>query len=169
MQFVEAHGARIPQIGLGTMTLKEDVCVQAVKTALQLGYRHLDTAAFYGNEEENGEGLRASGVKREDVFICTKVRENNLLPDNFNQSLDQSLDQSEIALCRSAADPLEQQGHPVQDQRRCAVPGEEGRQGQACRRRQFHHHDAGRGLGGDDASRWFAIRSRCIPSSTRTR
>ena len=50
---------RIPQIGLGTMTLKGDVCVQAVKTALQLGYRHLDTAAFYGNEVENGEGLRA--------------------------------------------------------------------------------------------------------------
>ena len=91
MQFVEAHGARIPQIGLGTMTLKGDICVQAVKTALQLGYRHLDTAAFYGNEVENGEGLRASGVKREEVLICTKVRENNLLPENFNKSLDQSL------------------------------------------------------------------------------
>jgi len=91
MQFVEAHGARIPMIGLGTMTLKEDVCVQAVKTALQLGYRHLDTAAFYGNEKENGEGLRQSGVKREDVLICTKVRENNLIPENFNKSFDQSL------------------------------------------------------------------------------
>jgi 2,5-diketo-D-gluconate reductase B len=91
MQFVEAHGARIPMIGLGTMTLKEDVCVQAVKTALQLGYRHLDTAAFYGNEKENGEGLRQSGVKREDVLICTKVRENNLMLENFNKSLDQSL------------------------------------------------------------------------------
>ena len=91
MQVVEAHGARIPQIGLGTMTLKGDICVQAVKTALQLGYRHLDTAAFYGNEVETGEGLRQSGIKRADVFICTKVRENNLLPENFNKSLDQSL------------------------------------------------------------------------------
>ena len=91
MQVVEAHGARIPQIGLGTMTLKGDICVQAVKTALQLGYRHIDTAAFYGNEVENGEGLRASGVRRADVFICTKVRENNLLPENFNKSLDLSL------------------------------------------------------------------------------
>jgi 2,5-diketo-D-gluconate reductase B len=91
MQFVEAHGARIPQIGLGTMTLKEDVCVQAVKTALQVGYTHIDTAAFYGNEKENGEGLRASGVKREAVFLTTKVRENNLLPDDFKRSLDQSL------------------------------------------------------------------------------
>src|SRR3974390_677666 len=91
MQIVEAHGARMPQIGLGTMTLKDDVCVQAVRTALQLGYRHLDTAAFYGNEKENGAGLRASGIKREDVFICTKVRQGDLMPDDFARVLDQSL------------------------------------------------------------------------------
>ncbi len=90
-QVVEAFGARIPTIGLGTMTLKGDVCVQAVKTALQLGYRHLDTADFYGNEVENGEGLRASGVKREEVFICTKVRQGDLMPDDFARVIDQSL------------------------------------------------------------------------------
>ena len=88
---VEAHGARIPQIGLGTMTLKGDVCVQAVKTALQMGYRHLDTAWFYGNEKEVGEGLRQSGVRREEIFICTKVRETHLEPDKFKQSLGESL------------------------------------------------------------------------------
>lgn len=88
---VEAHGVRIPQIGLGTMTLKGDVCVQAIKAALQMGYRHLDTAASYGNEVENGDGLRASGIKREDVFVCTKVRNENLMPEDFNKSLDQSL------------------------------------------------------------------------------
>jgi 2,5-diketo-D-gluconate reductase B len=91
MQFVEAHGARIPQIGLGTMTLKEEVCVEAVKTALQLGYRHLDTAAYYGNEKENGEGLRQSDIKRGEVFICTKVRHNDLKPDDFARVVDQSL------------------------------------------------------------------------------
>ncbi|MDP2298600.1 MAG: aldo/keto reductase [Pseudolabrys sp.] len=91
MQYVDAHGAHIPQIGLGTMTLKDDVCVQAVRAALEMGYTHLDTAAFYGNEKEVGEGLRASGVKREGVFITTKVRENNLNPADFNNSLDQSL------------------------------------------------------------------------------
>jgi diketogulonate reductase-like aldo/keto reductase len=91
MHVVEAHGARIPTIGLGTMTLKDDVCIQAVKTALQLGYRHIDTAAFYGNEKETGEGLRQSGIKREDVFITTKVRQENLMPDDFQRSLDQSL------------------------------------------------------------------------------
>ena len=88
---VEAHGARIPQIGFGTMTLKGDVCVQAVKAALQMGYRHIDTAWFYGNEKEVGEGMRQSGVKREDIFLCTKVRETHLEPDKFKQSLDESL------------------------------------------------------------------------------
>jgi 2,5-diketo-D-gluconate reductase B len=91
MQMIEAHGAKIPQIGLGTMTLKGDVCVQAVKDALRVGYRHLDTAWFYGNEKEVGEGLRQSGMKRDDVFICTKVRETHLEPDKFRQSLEESL------------------------------------------------------------------------------
>jgi len=91
MQFVEAHGARIPQIGLGTMTLKGDICVRAVKTALEVGYTHLDTAWFYGNEKEVGEGLRQSGKKRDDVFICTKVRETHLEPEKFRQSLSESL------------------------------------------------------------------------------
>jgi len=91
MQFVEAHGAKFPQIGLGTMTLKGDVCVQAVKTALQSGYSHIDTAWFYGNEKEVGEGLRQSGVKRDEIFLCTKVRETHLEPDKFRQSLEESL------------------------------------------------------------------------------
>ncbi len=88
---IEAHGAHIPQIGLGTMTLKGDICVQAVKDALQIGYRHLDTAWFYGNEKEVGEGLRQSGIKRDEVVICTKVRETHLQPDKFRQSLGESL------------------------------------------------------------------------------
>lgn len=91
MQFVDAHGAHIPQIGLGTMTLKGDVCVDAVKAALQMGYVHLDTAWFYGNEKEVGEGLRQSGIKRDGIFICTKVRETHLDPDKFRQSLEESL------------------------------------------------------------------------------
>jgi diketogulonate reductase-like aldo/keto reductase len=88
---VEANGARIPQIGLGTMTLKGDVCVQAVKAALQMGYRHIDTAAHYGNEAENGEGFRASGLKREEVFITTKIRQDDAMPDDFARMVDTSL------------------------------------------------------------------------------
>ena len=91
MPVVEAHGVRIPTIGMGTMTLKGDICVNAVSAALKMGYRHLDTAWFYGNEKENGEGLRASGVPRDQVFICTKVRETHLTADDFAKIVDESL------------------------------------------------------------------------------
>ena len=90
-QVVEALGARIPQIGLGTMTLTGEAGVKAMKTALELGYRHLDTAAHYGNEKENGEALRTSGVKRSDVFITTKIRQDEAMPDAFARKLDESL------------------------------------------------------------------------------
>jgi diketogulonate reductase-like aldo/keto reductase len=95
MNVVEANGARIPAIGLGTMTLKEQVCIDAIKTALRLGYRHLDTAERYGNEEWVGEGLSqglaASGLKREDVFVTTKVYWDKLAPGDFERSVEESL------------------------------------------------------------------------------
>jgi 2,5-diketo-D-gluconate reductase B len=95
MNRVEANGARIPTIGLGTMTLKDAVCVDAVKTALGLGYRHIDTAERYGNEVAVGEGLQqgfaASGLKREDVFVTTKVYHDKLAAADFERSFDESL------------------------------------------------------------------------------
>lgn len=92
MQVVEANGARIPAIGLGTMTLKGDACVEIVSAALGMGYRHLDTAQMYGNEAEVGQGLKASGLKREDVFLTTKVRHGSLAPGDFERSFDESLE-----------------------------------------------------------------------------
>lgn len=89
--FVEAHGTRIPAIGLGTMTLKDDVCIEAVSAALQMGYRHLDTATFYGNEREVGEGLRRSGIPRDDVFVTTKVRHVDLKSGDFERAVENSL------------------------------------------------------------------------------
>ena len=62
--YVEANGARIPLIGLGTWDLRGKSCARMVEQALSLGYRHIDTAAMYRNEEAVGEGLRASGVPR---------------------------------------------------------------------------------------------------------
>jgi len=70
---VEAFGAHIPLIGLGTWDLRGRTCVRAVEQALRLGYRHVDTAELYENEREVGEGLRASGIRRDEVFIVTKV------------------------------------------------------------------------------------------------
>jgi 2,5-diketo-D-gluconate reductase B len=92
MQVIESHGARIPIIGFGTMTLKEGLCVELVEAALHLGYRHLDTAQNYGNEREVGQGLRGSGIKREDVFVTTKVWFNRLTPGDFEKSVDESLE-----------------------------------------------------------------------------
>ena len=61
--------ALIPLIGLGTGPLRGHVCVDTVEQALRLGYRHIDTAEGYENERDVGEGLRASGVQREDIFV----------------------------------------------------------------------------------------------------
>ena len=94
--FVEANGARIPTLGMGTMTLKGDVGVNAVTAALKLGYRHLDTAERYGNEAEVGEGLRASGIDRKDVFVTTKVYWDKLAPADFEKSFDDSLKKLEL-------------------------------------------------------------------------
>ena len=70
---VSAHGARIPLLGLGTWDLRGRVCAEMVEAALRLGYRHIDTAEMYDNERHVGEGLRASGVKRDEVFLTTKI------------------------------------------------------------------------------------------------
>src|SRR5437660_10942869 len=88
---VEAHGARIPLVGLGTWELRGRVCARVVEQALQLGYRHVDTAEMYGNEREVGEALRASGVPRDDVFITTKVWQDHLAPREFERATKESL------------------------------------------------------------------------------
>ncbi len=88
---IEVHGARIPHIGLGTMTLKEQTCVDAVAAAVRMGYTSVDTAERYGNEQWVGEGLRASGVPREKVFVTTKVYVDKLAPADFERSVEESL------------------------------------------------------------------------------
>jgi diketogulonate reductase-like aldo/keto reductase len=70
---VEANGARIPAIGLGTWQLRDEACFEAVRWGLEAGYRHLDTAAMYENEEPVGQALKASGLDRDSVFVTTKV------------------------------------------------------------------------------------------------
>jgi 2,5-diketo-D-gluconate reductase B len=96
MDVIESHGARIPVIGFGTMTLKDNLCVELVEAALHLGYRHLDTAQNYGNEREVGEGLRASGLPREDVFLTTKVWFNRLTPGDLERSTEESLERLKL-------------------------------------------------------------------------
>jgi diketogulonate reductase-like aldo/keto reductase len=88
---IEAHGAAIPAIGLGTWPLEGEACASAVEAALAAGYRHIDTAAMYGNEEAVGAGLRASPVPRADVFVTTKVWHSDLAPGDLERSAEASL------------------------------------------------------------------------------
>ena len=91
MQFVEANGAKIPAIGLGTWELRGRTCARLVEQAMKLGYRHIDTAQVYENEREVGEGLRASGVRRDEVFVTTKVWTTHFAPNDLERSTKESL------------------------------------------------------------------------------
>ena len=91
MNFVEANGANIPAIGLGTWELRDRTCARLVEQALRLGYRHIDTAQAYDNEREVGEGLRASDVRRDEVFITTKIWTTHFKPNDLERSAKESL------------------------------------------------------------------------------
>jgi diketogulonate reductase-like aldo/keto reductase len=87
---LSVHGAEIPQIGFGTSGLGDNAC-EAVATALKIGYRHIDTAWKYGTEPGVGEGIRASGVRREEIFLTTKVSHEYLRAGDFEHSAEESL------------------------------------------------------------------------------
>src|SRR6201747_195070 len=91
MEFIEANGAKIPAIGLGTWELRGRACARLVEQAIKLGYRHIDTAQAYENEREVGEGLRASGVRREEIFVTTKVWTTHFAPNDLERSTKESL------------------------------------------------------------------------------
>jgi 2,5-diketo-D-gluconate reductase B len=88
---VEAKGARIPLAGLGTWDLRGRTCARVVEQALRLGYRHIDTAEMYDNEREVGEGLRASGVPRNEVFVTTKIWPSHFAPRELMRAAKDSL------------------------------------------------------------------------------
>lgn len=94
---VEVHGARIPLIGLGTWNLRGSTCVRMVEQALRLGYRHVDTAEIYDNEREVGEGLRASGLPRGQVFITTKIWPSHFAARELERAAKESLARLQLA------------------------------------------------------------------------
>ncbi|MWV49270.1 aldo/keto reductase [Rathayibacter sp. VKM Ac-2803] len=85
-------GRAIPQIGLGVYKIGDDEAARTVATALEAGYRHVDTATLYGNERGVGEGIRASGVPREQVFVTTKVWNDDHGFDETLAAFDRSLE-----------------------------------------------------------------------------
>ncbi|MGI8754432.1 MAG: aldo/keto reductase [Acidimicrobiales bacterium] len=88
----DVQGTTVPAIGYGTWELEGEDCLNGVRTALELGYRHLDTAQVYGNEHLVGAALTSSGVDRGDVFLTTKIWNDNINPDGIKSSFGESLD-----------------------------------------------------------------------------
>lgn len=91
MQYKNIQGMDVPELGLGTYKLHDRECSKVVRTALDIGYRHIDTAQMYKNEREIGEALSVANVPREDIFLTTKIWHTNLEADDVLQTTEQSL------------------------------------------------------------------------------
>ena len=89
--FILANGVEIPAVGFGTFRVKEGNGEQIISDAIAQGYRHLDTAAFYFNEEEVGNAVRKSGIPREEFFITSKVWRDNLGYEETHKAFEESL------------------------------------------------------------------------------
>ena len=85
------NGVEIPQLGFGVFQIEPDQTVEAVARALEVGYRHIDTAEMYGNEKEVGEAMRASGLDRGDVFVTSKLNNGHHRPDDARRAFDRTL------------------------------------------------------------------------------
>src|SRR3981189_2443686 len=91
MENLQTQGIALPKPGLGPFRMQGDACRAAVESALALGYRHIDTAEMYGNEEAIGAAIAPAGIKREDLHVTTKVWHENLPPDAIRRAFDASL------------------------------------------------------------------------------
>ena len=91
MDHLQTQGIRLPRLGLGTFRMQGDVCRAAVESALSLGYRHIDTAEMYANEEAIGAAIASSGVPRNELHLTTKVWNENLAPAAIRRAFDASL------------------------------------------------------------------------------
>jgi 2,5-diketo-D-gluconate reductase B len=91
MDHLQTQGISLPRLGLGTFRMQGDACRAAVESALALGYRHIDTAEMYGNEEAIGAAIATAGIARGDLHVTTKVWNENLAPDAIRRAFDASL------------------------------------------------------------------------------
>ena len=81
----------VPQFGLGTFRLTGDTVIESVKTALEVGYRAVDTAQIYGNETEVGQAIELSGINRHDLFLTTKIWTENYSAEKYIEMLKEIL------------------------------------------------------------------------------
>lgn len=91
MEAFQTQGIELPRLGLGTYRMQGDVCRAAVESGLALGYRHIDTAEMYANEDAIGAAIASSGVPRSELHVTTKVWNENLAPDAMRRAFDISL------------------------------------------------------------------------------
>ncbi|WP_291850522.1 aldo/keto reductase [Bradyrhizobium sp.] len=91
MEHLQTQGISLPKLGLGTFRMQGDACRAAVESALGLGYRHIDTAEMYGNEEAIGAAIAAAKIPRKDIHVTTKVWNENLAPEAIQRAFDASL------------------------------------------------------------------------------
>lgn len=91
MEYAEIQEEKVPVLGLGTWQLTGQDCVESVENALRIGYRHIDTAQAYGNEEEVGKGIENSDVSRGEIWLTTKLWRDNLNQGSLKASVDESL------------------------------------------------------------------------------
>ena len=91
MNYLTVRGTHIPVLGFGTYKLRGNHCVESVRDAIDIGYRHIDTAVMYGNEAEIGDGMQQSRVPRQDLFLTTKLWPNSLTPASIRKTVSESL------------------------------------------------------------------------------
>lgn len=91
MQYIQVGDQKIPALGLGTYQLTGKTAEKIIEKAFDVGYRHLDTAQLYGNEKEVGQSIKSSGLKREELFVTTKIWWTKLNPKDFEASVEKSL------------------------------------------------------------------------------
>src|SRR5690554_5881810 len=87
------NGVKMPMLGLGTYKIgrSDDEVYRAVRTALEIGYRHIDTATLYLNERPVGKAIRESGISRDEIFVTTKLWGSDILEDNVQGAFETSL------------------------------------------------------------------------------
>ncbi len=91
-EFTLSNGNLMPAIGLGTFRIEDNrIAAETVKAAVETGYRHIDTAAVYGNEEGVGKGIKECGIAREKIFITTKIWNENLRSGKIKEAFQESL------------------------------------------------------------------------------
>ena len=131
MRALEIQGTTVPKLGFGTWQIEGPECQEAVEDAVPIGYRHIDTARAYGNEQEVGRGLAAAGSARNEFFLTTKIWREEYAPDDRRRAAEDSLQNLRAARDRRGARQERRAG-------RAALAARQAAGGARSRRRSSH-------------------------------